>query len=178
MTIIDRAAGETLLLAQGDGSVPGAAEKGDNFGLQSGGQRLHAGRVRAQRGPGIGKQARERWLGLSGGHRRDGAKPTVAASAPFTLDSLDVDGSAARGDRFGLALAFARTEVGTTALLVGAPQKNDGSALDAGVVTAFYSQVGGLYDLAASRSFGQSTKGIKEKPENGDQFGSSIGANG
>ena len=173
-TIIDLPAASTLSLTQGDANVPGPGEADDQFGLRV----AAAGHFLVVAAPyediGAFKNAGN---AFQADMTCTGTVPTVGAHGGFSLDTVGVVGSAEKGDRFGLELAFdGTTGAGDPSLVVGAPLKSDGSVLDAGRVTVLPSKSGGIYVGTGSVAFGQSDGAIAGIAKRGDQFGGVIGS--
>ncbi len=178
VAVVDLPAGTAMGLSQGDGVVPGSLEEGDNFGLRV----LGAGHMLVAAAPyeDLGKKANagnvfQAVMGCTGDD-----VPVAGAHSAFSLDTEDVYGGVAAGDRFGQEMAFNSLNEGSgyPRLLIGAPLKSDGSVLDGGRVTVLTTQgPDGLYIGDGSLGFGQSDTRIVGKPKKGDQFGGAIASN-
>jgi hypothetical protein len=154
---------------QNSPGVPGVAESGDHFGaavVRNGyavgvpgedlGTRVDAGGVQIfQMDP-----ARE-------AHLRPDAVVTQAAR--------NVPGRAETGDRFGTALATGVFHCrGFTALAVGSPGEDVGTATDAGSVTLVGLEIFDEDSSCAAEMIRQG-RGLRGEPETGDAVGTSLG---
>lgn len=177
VAVVDLPAGTTLGLYQGDGIVPGTAETDDSFGLRV----LGAGHQLVASAPyeDLGKLDNAGNVFQAVMDCSPDDVPVVTVGSNLSLDTEDVYGAGARGDRFGQELAFNSLNegVGYPRLVIGTPLKSDGSVLDGGRVTVLTTQVGGLYIGDGSLAFGQSDTRIVGKPKQGDQFGAAIASN-
>ncbi|HEX8629504.1 MAG TPA: FG-GAP repeat protein, partial [Catenuloplanes sp.] len=108
--------------------------------------------------------------------RGSAAGLTGAGSPQITQDSPGVPGSARQGAAFGAALAVGNHNGdGYGDLVVGAPGETIGQAASAGTVTVLYGASTGPV-TAGSRHFHQNTRGVADRSEAGDRFGSEVRA--
>lgn len=135
----------------GDGRADAAV--GDPYATVAGAQQ--AGRVVVLYGDGDGRVG-------------EGARGTVQQGG-------GASGAPESGDRFGSALAVADLDCdGYADLLVGTPQEDIGSAVDAGLAQVVWGAPGGLGSGAASTSFGHSAFG--HAAHAGDRLGAAVDA--
>ena len=160
---------------QDTAGIPGGAEAGDRFGAAVAVNHL----VRT----GAGQDTLDVVIGAPGentGSAVDAGSITLIrdvydgfdSATSFDQDSAGVPGSVEPGDRFGEVLDTVR--VGDVArLAVGIPRENVGSAIDAGSVQLFSSDIDDA-SLSAEAALTQDTAGIGETAEAGDRFGDTL----
>ncbi|WP_169744417.1 FG-GAP and VCBS repeat-containing protein [Spirillospora albida] len=108
---------------------------------------------------------------------RLGTATGFGAARNITQDTSGVPGAAAKGDRFGAALAIGDlNRDGKADLAVGAPGQTVGKAVEAGRVTVLRGAKGGITTTAA-QLFTQATAGIPGAAEKYDNFGAELAFN-
>jgi FG-GAP repeat protein len=171
---------EGLVLAQGQGGLPGAPQEDDRFGaaLAVNPTVIGYGEPRpsvAFGAPGADVGGRDD-AGTAGIITFDRTAGTPAEAAAITQNSPGIRGGAEAGDRFGTAVALFQGPGGFSCevngvkgltLVVGAPGENLGSSRDAGMVHV-------VRDLATDSALTQNTPGVDSDAEGGDQFGASL----
>ena len=160
---------------QDTAGIPGSAEAGDRFGAAVAVNHL------VRTGP--GQDTVDVVVGSPGenlGSDVDAGSFTLirdvydgfASATSYDQDSPGVPGSVESGDRFGEVLESVL--VGDTArLAVGVPGEDVGSAVDAGTVQLFSSDIDDA-SLSAGAGLTQDTAGVGETAEAGDRFGDTL----
>ena len=82
------------------------------------------------------------------------------------------------GDRFGAVLVASDGNGSGSVLVVGVPGEDVGAARDAGVVASFRRRDGARSISPAGVTMRQGARGVPNRPESGDAFGSSLAYSG
>ena len=99
---------------------------------------------------------------------------TAAGSQVWSQNSAGIAGRSERGDGFGTTLAAGRLDGGAyDALAIGVPLERVGKHINAGAVNVIYGSPAGLR-AAGDQVWSQSSRGIRPRSEEGDEFGSAL----
>jgi hypothetical protein len=163
--------GASTQFSQDTPGMGGVAEAGDRFGSSI---QFMSGRIA------IGAP------GEDVGHIRDagminflyalfsGSRPRPSIRV-LTQDSPGVPGKAERGDRFGSVLAVPYRAVGQPErLLVGVPDEDLGTLVDAGAVWSLSFSTRDPTWSVTGRVWTQASQGVPGTPESGDRLGASL----
>jgi len=100
---------------------------------------------------------------------------SATGSQYWTQDASGIADAIETGDRFGSALATGKLNSDALAdLVVGVPDENYGTIVDAGVVHVIPGGAAGL-TATGSQYWSQNSAGIADSAETGDGFGSTLG---
>jgi hypothetical protein len=104
-----------------------------------------------------------------------GFPPTWQELSTWSQATPGIAGAAEAGDAFGQVLAVGDfNDDGVDDLAIGSPGEAVGAVVEAGAVQVIYGATGVGLVTAGNTIFDQSTAGVPESPETGDELGSTL----